>query len=93
MLYMVIEKFHAGKVKDLYKRFTEKGRLMPEGLNYINSWINEEVNCCYQVMETNEIEKLHTWIDHWNDLADFEIIPVLTSAQAKDKVFADGKNS
>jgi hypothetical protein len=85
---MIIEKFHPGKVKELYQRFEEKGRLMPEGLVYINSWINEDVTCCYQVMETDKIGKLHEWIEHWDDLSDFEIIPVITSAQAKEKVFS-----
>jgi len=85
---MIIEKFHAGKVKDLYRRFEEKGRLMPEGLDYINSWIDENLTCCYQVMETGQIEKLHEWIAHWNDLSDFEIIPVLTSQQAKEKAIS-----
>lgn len=86
---MIIERFHAGQVQSLYKRFEEKGRMMPEGLNYINSWINEEVTICYQVMEADSIEKIHEWINYWNDLADFEIIPVITSAQAKKKVFAN----
>ena len=88
MQYMIIEKFHAGKVKDMYRRFDEKGRMMPEGVNYINSWINEAVTTCFQVMETDEREKLMEWISNWNDLVDFEVIPVITSAAAKEKVFA-----
>ena len=88
MLYMIIEKFHRGKAKALYKRFEEKGRLAPEGVNYVNSWISEDVTICYQVMETDTVAKIYEWISHWNDLADFEIIPVITSAQAKEKVFA-----
>ena len=85
MVYMIIEKYHPGKAKDLYQRFDEKGRMMPDGLCYINSWIDEHVTTCYQVMETDSIEKIHEWIGHWNDLADFEIVPVLTSAQARAK--------
>jgi uncharacterized protein (UPF0332 family) len=84
---MIIERFHPGKVKTLYKRFAEKGRMLPEGLNYINSWIDENVTTCYQVMQTDSEEKIHEWISHWDDLADFEIIPVITSAEAKEKVF------
>ncbi len=90
MTYMIIESFHPGKVKDLYKRFDEKGRMLPEGVNYINSWINEEVSTCYQVMESSSEKKLQDWISHWKDLADFEIIPVISSAEAKQKVFAGG---
>jgi hypothetical protein len=87
---MVIERFHPGKVKELYKRFDEKGRMMPKGLHYLNSWINEDVSICYQVMESESEEDLQEWISHWNDLADFEVIPVITSAQAKEKVFDNG---
>ena len=87
MVYMVIERFHPGKVKELYKRFDERGRMLPEGVHYINSWINEEVSVCYQVMESSSEEKLKEWISHWNDLAGFEVIPVITSAEAKAKVF------
>ena len=90
MLYMIIERFYPGKVKEIYKRFAEKGRMMPEGVNYINSWINEDVSICYQVMESDSEEKLKEWISHWDDLAGFEIIPVITSAEAKQKVFSTG---
>lgn len=83
---MVIETFHPGKVKALYQRFEERGRLLPEGVRYVSSWIDDEVTRCYQVMECDDPALLHEWMDHWNDLADFEIIPVLTSAEAREKV-------
>jgi hypothetical protein len=83
---MIIEKFRAGKILELYKRFDEKGRMLPEGVNYVNSWINGEVDTCYQVMESDSIEKLDEWISHWKDLAEFEVIPVISSAEAKAKV-------
>ena len=86
MLYMIIETFRDGKVKELYKRFEEKGRQLPAGVHYINSWIDEEVKVCYQLMESNNEEKIQTWIRHWIDLADFQIIPVITSAEAKEKI-------
>ena len=88
MLYMIIETFHPGKVKQLYKRFEEKGRLMPEGVQYINSWINEDITTCYQVMESDTEKKIYEWIQNWIDLSDFKVIPVITSSQAKEKVFA-----
>ena len=87
MLYMIIEKFYPDKIKEVYKRFGEKGRLMPEGLSYINSWIDADLTTCYQVMETNDKQKIYEWISHWDDLANFEVIPVLTSTQAKMKAF------
>ena len=83
---MIIEKFHADKVKQLYKRFDEKGRMMPEGVKYVNSWINEDPTVCYQVMEATSITQLHEWIANWNDLVDFEIIPVISSAEAKKRL-------
>lgn len=86
MLYMIIERFHEGKVKALYQRFEDKGRMMPEGVRYINSWINETVTTCFQVMEAGSPGQIKEWISHWNDLAEFEIFPVITSAMAREKV-------
>jgi hypothetical protein len=85
---MIIETFHPGKVKQLYKRFEEKGRLMPQGVQYINSWINEDITTCFQVMESDTEKKIYEWIQNWIDLSDFKVIPVITSSQAKEKVFA-----
>lgn len=86
MLYMIIETFHPGKVKALYARFDEHGRMLPGGVQYINSWIDDEFTRCYQVMETNEPGLLHEWIGHWSDLADFEIVPVFTSSEARERI-------
>ena len=88
MLYMIIERFHPGKVRMLYERFAEKGRLLPAGVSYLNSWVNEDVSICYQVMKSDSVEKIHEWISHWNDLADFEVIPVINSDEAKEKIFS-----
>ena len=85
MQYMIIEHFHSGKVKEMYRRFDEKGRMLPESVEYINSWINEDVTICYQLMEASSKEKLNEWIANWNDLVDFEIIPIISSAEAKRK--------
>ena len=86
MLYMVIERFHPGKVKALYQRFDDKGRLMPDGLHYVNSWIDAKVETCYQVMETDNASLLWEWIENWKDLADFEVVPVMTSPEARKQV-------
>ena len=86
MNYMIIERFHPGKVKELYQRFDEKGRMLPKGVEYINSWINEDVTVCYQLMEAASITQLHEWIANWKDLVDFEIIPVISSAEAKNRL-------
>jgi hypothetical protein len=83
---MVIEHFRPGKVKELYQRFDEKGRMAPEGVKYINSWIDCDVKTCYQIMESPSEEKLNEWINNWSDIVDFELVPVITSAEAKAKV-------
>ncbi len=89
MQYMIIERFHTGRVKELYQRFAEKGRMLPDGVQYINSWINEEVTVCYQVMQAESPEQLQEWIRQWDDLAGFEVVPVISSAQAREKLFAN----
>ena len=85
MQYMVIEYFHPGQVKELYRRYDEKGRMLPEGVKYINSWIHEDMTICYQVMESDSLDKLHEWFKNWNDIVDFKVIPVISSAEAKNK--------
>ena len=86
MLYMVIEHFKNGDGKPVYRRFRDKGRLAPEGLNYISSWIDEDIKLCYQVMETNDRKLLDEWISNWKDIVDFEVIPVITSKEALEKI-------
>jgi len=85
MIYMIIETFKPGKVKQIYRRLEEKGRMQPEGLTYINSWIDENMNKCYQVMEADSIDKIHIWISNWDDVMEFEIVPVISSEEAKKK--------
>ena len=87
MQYMIIERFRPGKVNAIYQRLEEKGRMLPAGVSYINSWLNESVTICYQLMESESIEKLQQWIDNWKDLVEFEVVPVIPSAQAKEKGF------
>jgi hypothetical protein len=82
---MIIETFKPGKVKQIYGRLEEKGRMQPEGLTYINSWIDENMNKCYQVMEADSIDKIHIWISNWDDVMEFEIVPVISSEEAKKK--------
>jgi len=89
MQYMLIERFRPGKVKDMYQRFSEKGRMLPDGVTFVGSWINESVTVCYQVMEAESLEKLQIWIDNWKDYTEFEVIPVISSAEAKAKVVAE----
>ena len=83
MLYMVIEHFK-GNAAAIYQRFAEKGRMMPDGLNYIDSWIEQNYDRCFQLMETDDASLFDQWTANWNDLADFEIVPVVTSLQARE---------
>ena len=82
MLYMVVEQFKDARA--IYKRFREKGRMMPDGLKYISSWIDRDLKTCWQVMETDDERLFRQWTDAWNDLMEFEIIPVRSSAEMVD---------
>jgi Protein of unknown function (DUF3303) len=79
MLYMVIE--HFKNAPEIYRRLRDKGRMMPEGLHYVSSWIAKDLKTCWQVMETDDFALFDRWIDNWRDLVDFEIVPVRTSAE------------
>ncbi len=81
MLYMVIEHFKEGDAPEIYRRFREQGRLMPEGLDYILSWINLDFKVCWQLMQTEDFALFDRWIANWSDLMDFEIVPVRSSAE------------
>ena len=85
MQYMIIERFHPGKLKAMYERFEQKGRMLPEGVKYINSWMKKDLSICYQLMEAEDEAKLQDWTNRWKDLVDFEVIPVLSSDEAKKK--------
>jgi hypothetical protein len=90
MLYMVIERFHPGQAPAVYRRSREQGRLLPDGLSYIASWVEPDFARCYQVMECEDRALLDVWIANWNDLVDFEVIPVITSAEAAERMAARG---
>ena len=81
MLYMIIEHYRNGPAP-VYERFHTRGRMAPEGLTYVNSWVTPDLACCYQVMECNDRTLLDIWMAAWADLVDFEVYPVLTSAEA-----------
>ena len=81
MLYMVLERFKGDPVP-VYRRFRDRGRLAPEGLRYVASWVSQDLQRCFQIMECDAPELLQLWMDEWKDLVDFEVSPVLTSADA-----------
>ena len=89
MLYMVIERFKENAALEIYRRFREKGRMMPEGLEYISSWIDLDFKRCWQLMQTEDFALFDRWIENWQDLMDFDILPVRTSAQAVEIMSAE----
>ena len=82
MLYMVIERFQDGDPLPVYRRFRERGRLMPEGLRYVSSWITHDLSMCWQVMECEDRALLERWMAEWKDLMEFEVQAVMTSPEA-----------
>jgi hypothetical protein len=79
---MIIERFRPGRAPDVYRRFRDRGRMAPDGLRYVSSWVDLQFERCFQVMEADHESLVEEWISHWNDLVDFEIVPVRTSAEA-----------
>jgi Protein of unknown function (DUF3303) len=86
MLYMIIERFKNGDPVPVYRRFRDQGRLMPEGLKYVSSWITPDMSICYQVMECDDRRLLDEWMANWSDVTDFEVIPVITSPEARERI-------
>ena len=83
MLYMIIEELGNGDPHPVYQRFRDRRRLAPDGLEYVDSWVTDDLTMCYQVMRTNDRALLDEWISNWKDIVDFEVIPVITSPEAR----------
>lgn len=81
---MVVETFKDASA--VYRRFRDRGRLAPDGLLYVSSWVDEKLERCYQVMETHDRGLLDQWISNWSDLVDFEVHPVITSSEAAERI-------
>jgi hypothetical protein len=86
MLFMIIEHFVDGDPGPVYSRFRERGRLAPEGLEYHGSWVTSDLQRCYQVMECDDRALLDEWMAAWDDLVRFEVVEVVTSAEAAEAV-------
>ena len=84
--YMVVEHFKGGDAVPVYQRFRQYGRLAPEGLTYVSSWVDTDFACCYQLMETDDPKLLDEWISHWSDIVRFEVHPIITSAEAAQRI-------
>ena len=84
MLYMVIERYHAGAAAEVYHRLRYRGRMMPDGLKYLGSWIEPDFSRCFQMMEWDDPAVFEEWKSNWEDLVDFEAVPVITSSEAQE---------
>jgi hypothetical protein len=83
---MIIERFKNRDPVPVYRKFRDKGRMAPEGLTYVSSWVTDDMDRCYQVMECDDRRILDEWMTRWSDVTDFEVIPVVTSAQAAERI-------
>jgi hypothetical protein len=85
-LYMVVEHFKNGDPVPVYRRFRDRGRMAPEGLTYVSSWVDDKLERCYQLMESPDRALLEEWMANWRDIVDFEVHPVMTSGEAAQRV-------
>ncbi len=90
MQFMVIEYFRDQNAAPVYQRFEDRGRLMPDGLTYVSSWVAADLTRCFQVMETDDAALLHQWVAAWADLVEFEIVPLVNGAQTARSLLGDG---
>jgi len=86
MRYMVIERYRDGNAVPVYQRFRDQGRMAPEGLTYVESWVDEPIRVCYQLMETDDPALLDAWMANWSDIVDFEVHPVISSPEAATRI-------
>ena len=82
---MIIEEFK-GDPTPVYRRFRDRGRLAPDGLRYVNSWVTNDLQRCYQIMECDNYDLLQQWMDQWKDIVNFQVIPVVTSTEAASTI-------
>jgi len=90
MLFMVIERYKNRDARAVYRRFREHGRMMPEGLKYIDSWVEQNHERCFQLMAADDAGLFDQWTKHWDDLVEFEIVPVVTSKEASEQIIKGG---
>ena len=84
MRYMIIERYLQGAAP-IYARLNERGRQLPAGVEFVDSWVSEDLTCCYQLVACDDARMLEPWMDAWRDLVAFEVVPVISTAQAAEK--------
>ena len=83
---MVVEHFKNRDPVPVYQRFRDRGRMAPEGLRYVSSWIDERLERCFELMETSDPKLLDEWIANWSDIVDFEVYPVISSTEVAERI-------
>jgi hypothetical protein len=83
---MIVEHFKNRDPVPVYQRFRDRGRLAPEGLRYVSSWIDEKLERCFQLMETSEPKLLDEWIANWSDIVEFEVYSVISSTEVAERI-------
>jgi hypothetical protein len=86
LFYMIIEHFKNGDPIPVYRRFRDQGRMAPEGLRYVSSWVDENLERCFQLMDAQNRNQLDEWLANWSDIVDFEVYPVISSEEAVARV-------
>jgi len=86
MLFMIVEQFRNGDPLPIYRQFRDRGRLAPEGLQYISGWVDDKFERGVQIMETKDRQQLDRWIANWSDIVEFEVYPVISSKEAAYRV-------
>jgi hypothetical protein len=86
MLFMMIERFKNRDALAVYRRFKEQGRMAPQGLSYVGSWIEANFDRCFQLMECDDARLLQRWVLHWQGLIEFEIVPVVPSKETVETI-------
>src|SRR5262249_4852158 len=89
MMFMVVETFRNQEAKAIYRRLREKGRMMPDGLKFVSSWVAADLGRCFQLMEADDITLLQRWIAGWSDLMAFEIVPVVSGKDTAEALSGD----
>jgi hypothetical protein len=90
MLFMVVEDFRNRDRKAIYRRFRERGRMMPDGLSYVGSWVAADMGRCFQLMEADDVTLFQRWVAEWYDLGECEIVPVASGKDTADALSKGG---
>ena len=93
MLFMVIERFKNRDAKAVYRRLHDQGRGAPDGLRYVDSWIEANFDRCFQIMECEDARLLQQWVTFWSDLVEFEIVPVVPSTETRKAFESPGASA